>query len=194
MLHSCFISLSSLPPACLILTQVCRKLLTRNIFAPQETAGTSGQQNRADILNLISSDALALSRIGVRVVILFCTQIEMAVGCSYIWFLLGQQIHRQRLLMADMLIGPSGLWGLATLILTCPPAYLITKLEYKLFEKRLSVKDEKITLMQEAIQAIPMIKMMAAEKFWFRRIKKVRDQEFTRLIQARLLGFISALL
>ena len=90
--------------------------------------------------------------------------------------------------------GPSGLWGLATLLFTCPPAYLITKYQFKVFEKRLTIKDEKISLMQEAIQAISMIKMMAAERFWFTRIKEVRDREFTRLIQARILGFMSGLL
>lgn len=74
------------------------------------------------------------------------------------------------------------------------PAYYITQLEYKLYEKRLEVKDEKISLMQEAIQAISMIKMMAAERFWFRRIKTVRDREFKRMIQARTLGIISGLL
>ena len=63
-----------------------------------------------------------------------------------------------------------------------------------MFEKRLELKDQKITLMQEAIQAISMIKMMAAERFWFKRIKNVRDKEFTRWIQARLLGNLSGLL
>jgi hypothetical protein len=48
--------------------------------------------------------------------------------------------------------------------------------------------------MQEAVQAISMIKMMAAELFWFRRIKKVRDLEFKWLIQARLLGLLSGFL
>jgi ABC-type bacteriocin/lantibiotic exporter with double-glycine peptidase domain len=84
--------------------------------------------------------------------------------------------------------------GLATLILTLPPAYFITKLEYNIFEKRLAVKDEKISLMQEAVQAISMIKMMAAERFWFGRINEVRDREFKRLTQARLLGFVSGFL
>jgi hypothetical protein len=48
--------------------------------------------------------------------------------------------------------------------------------------------------MQEAVQAISMIKMMAAERFWFGRINEVRDREFKRLTQARLLGFISGFL
>jgi ABC-type bacteriocin/lantibiotic exporter with double-glycine peptidase domain len=91
-------------------------------------------------------------------------------------------------------VGVSGMWGLATLALTCPPAFLLTQLQYKLFEKRLAISDERISLLQEAVQAISMIKMMAAEKFWFGRIKTVRDREFQKYTQARLLGFMSSLL
>jgi ABC-type bacteriocin/lantibiotic exporter with double-glycine peptidase domain len=90
--------------------------------------------------------------------------------------------------------GTSGLWGLSTLLITSVPAYFITQYQYKIFEKRLDVSDRKTKLMQEAIQAIGMIKMMAAERWWYRRIKTVRDEEFRRLVQARLLGFVSGML
>ena len=90
--------------------------------------------------------------------------------------------------------GTSGLCGLATLAITCPPAYFIAKYQYKIFEKRLTINDERISLMQEAIQAISMIKMMAAERFWFDRINKVRNEKVKRLTQASLLGLASSLL
>jgi len=90
--------------------------------------------------------------------------------------------------------GSSGFYGLATIVITFPPAYILTKLEYKCFEQQLQIKDEKISLMQEAIQAISMIKMMAAEKFWYNRINKVRDRQFQKTIQANLLGTFSGLL
>lgn len=48
--------------------------------------------------------------------------------------------------------------------------------------------------MQEAIQAISMIKMMATERYWYGRINEVRDREFKQLIKARLLGAGSGLL
>ncbi len=93
-----------------------------------------------------------------------------------------------------MTSGPSGFYGLATLAITFPPAYFITRLQYRIFEKRLAVKGEKISLMQEAVQAISMIKMLATERFWYKRVNEVRDREFKRLIQARLLGAVSGLL
>lgn len=96
--------------------------------------------------------------------------------------------------MEELISGPSGFYGLSTLAITLPPAYVVTKLQYKLFEKRLALSDEKLSLMQEAIQAISMIKMMAAERFWYKRIKEVREREFSKLMQARLLGTVSGLL
>lgn len=58
----------------------------------------------------------------------------------------------------------------------------------------MAISDKKISLMQEVIQAISMVKYMAAERFWFKRIKKVRDEEFKRTIQARLIGALSGFL
>lgn len=68
-----------------------RKLLTRNLFAiPEKKEGDKAVHTKADILNLISSDASSVQRIGWTF--------------TNVWILLG----------------PSGLWGLSTLILTCP--------------------------------------------------------------------------
>ncbi|KAE8542368.1 hypothetical protein D1P53_001144 [Cryptococcus gattii VGV] len=156
-----------------------QKLLTRNLFAiPEKKEGDKAVHTKADILNLISSDASSVQRVGWTFTNLFRSAVEMALGCSYVWILLG----------------PSGLWGLSTLILTCPPAYLLTKWEYSVFEKRLAIRDERVSLMQEAVQAISMIKMMATERFWYWRINRVREREFNKLIQAQVLGYISGLL
>ncbi|WVQ75089.1 hypothetical protein IAR50_004698 [Cryptococcus sp. DSM 104548] len=156
-----------------------QKLLTRNLFASHEKKeGKKSVHTKADILNLISSDASSVQRIGWTFTGLFRSLVEMCLGCSYVW----------------VLLGPSGLWGLATLIITCPPAYLLTKWEYAIFEERLAVRDERVSLMQEAVQAISMIKMMATERFWYKRINKVREIEFKKLVQAQLLGYLSGLL
>lgn len=48
--------------------------------------------------------------------------------------------------------------------------------------------------MQEVTQAISMIKEMTLERYWFDRISKVRDREFDRLVQARLIRALSTLL
>ncbi|WWC65637.1 uncharacterized protein I303_108257 [Kwoniella dejecticola CBS 10117] len=156
-----------------------QKVLTRNLFASNDKEdGTNAVQTKADILNLISSDAAAVQKIGWTFSELFRAILELAVGCVYIW----------------VLLGPSGMWGFATFIFTCPPAYFLTKWEYQVFEKRLAIRDERVSLMQEAIQAISMIKMMATERFWFKRISEVRKREFQKLTSATLIGFASSLL
>ncbi|TYJ54700.1 hypothetical protein B9479_004639 [Cryptococcus floricola] len=156
-----------------------QKLLTRNLFASHEKKeGDKSVHTKADILNLISSDASSVQRIGWTFTGIFRSLVEMCLGCSYVW----------------LLLGPSGLWGLATLIITCPPAYILTKWEYAIFEERLAVRDERVSLMQEAVQAISMIKMMATERFWYKRINRVREREFKKLVQAQLLGYLSGLL
>jgi len=90
--------------------------------------------------------------------------------------------------------GTSGVVGMASLLLTFPPAYVLTRLEYKVFERELQVKDEKISLLQETIQAISMIKMMATERYWYGRVSAVRDGENALLLRARLVGAISGFL
>ncbi|WWC93054.1 uncharacterized protein L201_008018 [Kwoniella dendrophila CBS 6074] len=156
-----------------------QKVLTRNLFAATDRKdGSKTVQSKADILNLISSDATSIEKIGWTVTELMRATIELALGCAYIWLLLGK----------------SGMWGFATLIFTCPPAYFLTKWEYQIYEKRLTIRDERVSLMQEGIQAISMIKMMATEKFWYRRISAVRKREFNKMVLAQLMGYLSSLL
>ncbi|WVQ96554.1 hypothetical protein IAU59_003659 [Kwoniella sp. CBS 9459] len=155
------------------------KVLSRNLFATAEKGdGKKAVQSKAEILNLISSDASSVQRIGWTFTELLRAALELILGCTYVWFLLG----------------PSGMWGLVTLLFTCPPAYLLTKWEYKVYEKRLAIRDERVSLMQEAVQAISMIKMMATEKFWFRRINEVRRREFAKIIVAYVLSYTSGFL
>lgn len=51
-----------------------------------------------------------------------------------------------------------------------------------------------MSALQEAIQAISMIKMMAAEVFWYRRIRKVKKEGMRLYLQAALWGNLSAFL
>ncbi|WVN87012.1 uncharacterized protein L203_102188 [Cryptococcus depauperatus CBS 7841] len=156
-----------------------QKLFTRNLFAaPEKGNDNKAVHTKADILNLISSDTTSVSGVGWVATEILRSLTEAILGCTYVWILLG----------------PSSIWGLSTLLLTCPPAYLLTKWEYVVFEQRLAVRDERVSLMQEAVQAISMIKMMATERFWYKRINSVRAREFKKLIQAQTLGYISGFL
>ena len=70
-----------------------RKLLTRNSYATPKTTTDSKvkvSQSKADILNLISSDSTALARIGWTFIGLWSAQLELVLGASYVWYLLGK--------------------------------------------------------------------------------------------------------
>jgi hypothetical protein len=68
-----------------------QKLLVRNLFyTPAPNGKTKVAHTKADILNLISIDAPAVAQIGWDIVVLFRSQMEMFLGCTYVWFLLGK--------------------------------------------------------------------------------------------------------
>ncbi|OCF35103.1 ABC transporter ABCC.6 [Kwoniella heveanensis BCC8398] len=171
--------LSTLANKLLLMQQYRFKVLSRNLYATAEKeGGKKAVQSKAEILNLISSDASSVQRIGWTFTELLRAALELVLGSTYVWILLG----------------PSGMWGLLTLLITCPPAYLMARWEYKIYEKRLAIRDERVSLLQEAVQAISMIKMMATEKFWFKRISEVRRREFRKLIAAYVLSHLSGFL
>ena len=66
-----------------------------------ETTVNESQSTQADILNLISSDATAVSDIGLKLMEICRSQIDMLLGCSYIWFLLGEPLHGRRLSLTN---------------------------------------------------------------------------------------------
>lgn len=76
-------------------TDAYRKVLTRNAYSsPEKTerSDTKTVHTKADILNLISSDTTALARVGWTFISLFKACIELFLGMSYVWLLLGGPI------------------------------------------------------------------------------------------------------
>ncbi|WVR08252.1 hypothetical protein IAU60_005299 [Kwoniella sp. DSM 27419] len=155
------------------------KVLSRSVFAISSDATKDNPaQTKAHILNLISSDAMAVKSVGISLLSLLTGLCEMVLGCTYVW----------------MLLGPSGIWGLSTLLLTCPPSYFLTKLQYKLFRDGRAILDERIGLMQEMVQVITSIKMMATERLWFKRISDVQRRELRKAAQGQLLASVAGCL
>jgi ABC-type bacteriocin/lantibiotic exporter with double-glycine peptidase domain len=83
--------------------------------------------------------------------------------------------------------------GLSTILITSPLAYLFTKMEYKVFEKATLIGDRQITMLQEMVQAISMIKLMASERFWFKRLKAIKEEEMSNALKIRLIQSCSQL-
>ena len=74
------------------------------------------------------------------------------------------------------------------------PSYFLSRIQFRVRSKLLAVRDERNTLMQEAIQAISMIKMMAVELFWHRRIMTIRKVEFDTEFNLQCLSLVTGLL
>lgn len=163
------------------------KVLCRNTYAQSALGSVSSS---ADVLNLVSTDLPRAINIIQHFLDILVDQVETILGGVYVWLLLGELCFNNP---ADE-EGQSGLWGLCALIATNLPAYCITKAQYKVSEKRLAISDERMGLMQEVVQAISMIKMMAAESFWSRRISEVRDRELKQWLKARLLEVLTGVL
>ena len=105
--------ISQLFPRLLSHLSCIRKLLTRNIFASQDSTGSDTNkvaEAKADILNLISSDSAALAEVGWTFVELFRAQLEMFFGCTYVWVLLGMCSWLQAANFQDPLV--FGAWRL----------------------------------------------------------------------------------
>jgi hypothetical protein len=72
-----------------------QKVLTRSLFytPPKDTKTKEmAAHTKADILNLISTDASAVAKIGWKFIAIFRSQLEMLLGCTYVWFLLGKSL------------------------------------------------------------------------------------------------------
>jgi ABC-type bacteriocin/lantibiotic exporter with double-glycine peptidase domain len=96
--------------------------------------------------------------------------------------------------IANSHIGPSGLWGVTLSLLIYPPAYILSRWQYRIFKAFVAVGDKRVSLLQEAIQTMSMIKMTASEAFWYKRLDKVRQEEFRLQLRSRLVSTASGLL
>jgi ABC-type bacteriocin/lantibiotic exporter with double-glycine peptidase domain len=81
---------------------------------------------------------------------------------------------------------------LSTLIY--PPAYLLSKWQYRMFKKKVALGDKRVSLVQEAIQTISMIKMTASEAFWYKRLDGIRQQEYWLQLKARMVSTATGLI
>lgn len=160
------------------------KLLTRNTFAagtttPEKDSSTAAAPlHQADVLNLISNEALEIRGLGMAVVQGLEALVSLAIGSFYVW----------------LLLGASGVVGLSSMLLVVIPAYFILKQSYRLTNGILKLGDDGVALLKEAIQAIAMIKMMAAERFWFQRISRLRDRSYSKFLRKNLLENLSSTL
>lgn len=79
-------------------------------------------------------------------------------------------------------------------MITAPVAYFMSKLDFKLYEESTIIQDRHNVVMQEMVQAISMIRLMASEQFWFRRIKSVKDEQLNNMYKIQVVEKIASLI
>lgn len=152
------------------------KVLTRSSSARPKDKRSA--HSNAEVLNLFSKDTSNLNQLFFSVQRFIMCNFRLFTGGLYIWSLLGT----------------SGLWGLASLLVTTVPAYYLTKWQLRVYNQQIVMDDLRVKSMQEVVHGIGSIKTAANELFWHKRICDIRSKEYKLKFKATLIGLVSSTL
>ncbi|KAI8969939.1 hypothetical protein BDF20DRAFT_915834 [Mycotypha africana] len=130
-----------------------------------ETAHEDSHNSLGTIVNLMSTDSQRISDFTTSWFVIIEAPIELSVGISFLYSLLGS----------------SCLLGLSVMIITLPLNHFNSVLFAKTQEKLMEARDKRVSLMNEVLQGIRQIKFFAWEAEWEKRVLKARDEEMKHL-------------
>ncbi|KAG1089188.1 hypothetical protein G6F42_020047 [Rhizopus arrhizus] len=129
-------------------------------------AAEEGQINTiGTIVNLMSTDSQRISDFTTSWFVIIESPIELFVGISFLYSLLGS----------------SCLLGLSVMIITLPLNHYNSLMFAKTQEKLMEARDKRVSLMNEVLQGIRQIKFFAWESNWEKRVLEARDVEIKHL-------------
>ncbi|CEP08191.1 hypothetical protein [Parasitella parasitica] len=117
------------------------------------------------IVNLMSTDSQRISDFTTSWFVIIESPIELFVGISFLYSLLGS----------------SCLLGLSVMIITLPLNHYNSVMFAKTQEKLMEARDKRVSLMNEVLQGIRQIKFFAWELNWEKRVLEARDLEIKHL-------------
>ncbi|KAI8388117.1 P-loop containing nucleoside triphosphate hydrolase protein [Radiomyces spectabilis] len=117
------------------------------------------------IVNLMSTDSSRVSEYATWWFFWVESPIELAVGITFLY----------------QLLGVSCLLGLLVMVVTLPLNHFSAKLFARTQDRLMSARDKRVSLMNEALQGVRQIKFFAWEKKWENRIMKSRATELKHL-------------
>ncbi|CAK5268515.1 unnamed protein product [Mycena citricolor] len=112
--------------------------------------------SKAQIMTLMTTDVDRIARLTEHLFFVFDVPIELTVGTIFLY----------------QLLGTSAFWGLAVALL-CLPLNHIADAQDNLMKAR----DERVALMNEVLGGIRMLKFMAWERSFEKRVMKIRARE-----------------
>ncbi|GAA5817685.1 hypothetical protein MFLAVUS_011236 [Mucor flavus] len=125
----------------------------------------SGSSSIGTIVNLMSTDSQRISDFTTNWFTLIEAPIELLVGVTFLYSLLGS----------------SCLLGLSVMIITLPLNHYNSILFAKTQEKLMEARDRRVSLMNEVLQGIRQIKFFAWEPNWEKRVLEARNEELKHL-------------
>ncbi|KAI9485487.1 MAG: hypothetical protein EXX96DRAFT_545289 [Benjaminiella poitrasii] len=138
----------------------------KNQTPSTETSGDENQLNSVGtIVNLMSTDSQRISDFTTSWFVIIEAPIELIVGISFLYSLLGS----------------SCLLGLSVMIITLPLNHYNSVMFAKTQEKLMEARDKRVSLMNEVLQGIRQIKFFAWENNWENRVLEARDVEIKHL-------------
>ncbi|KAG2237662.1 P-loop containing nucleoside triphosphate hydrolase protein [Thamnidium elegans] len=130
------------------------------------------------IVNLMSTDSNRISEFSVWWFSIIAAPIELIVGTSFLYVLLGR----------------SCFLGLLVMVFVLPLNHYNAKIFARTQDKLMEARDKRVSLMNEVLQGIRQIKFFAWERNWEKRIMESRDRELHHLGITYLSGVLFTLL
>lgn len=131
---------------------------------PVKNASTSDEEefsSKAQVMTLMTTDVDRVSDFSWHLFSLVDSPIEIVIGGYFLYTLLGV----------------STFWGLGASLLFMPINHWASKIVVKAQDDLMKARDERVALMNELLGGIRMLKFMAWERSFEKRVLKVRDRE-----------------
>lgn len=90
-----------------------------------------------------------------------------------------------------VILGPSALAGVAVMILVLPATYWVQRKTGQFQDEMMKQKDSRVKLLNEALQAIRVVKFFAWEEKFAERIEKLRASEVKELLWIKFMGALT---
>ncbi|THH26392.1 hypothetical protein EUX98_g7797 [Antrodiella citrinella] len=129
--------------------------------APKKEESEDEFSSKAQIMTLMTTDVDRVSEFSWHIFTLVDSPIEILVGTLFLYSLLGV----------------SCFWGLAVTCLFLPLNHFAGKVVVGAQDNLMKARDERVSLMNEILGGIRMLKFMAWERSFEARVMKVRDRE-----------------
>ncbi|KAG8840945.1 hypothetical protein FRB91_005500 [Serendipita sp. 411] len=132
----------------------------------KETVKKSDEEefsSKAQVMTLMTTDVDRVADFSWHLFSLVDSPIEIVIGGYFLYTLLGI----------------SAFWGLAASLLFIPVNHWASKVVVKAQDDLMKARDERVALMNEILGGIRMLKFMAWERSFEKRVLKVRDKELS---------------